>query len=607
MSAFGTEKFQTTSLRLGMPSAFQNAYARNGPPEQYAVVPQRGEPDLPVGHDFQSHWHEQKKRDAHYMANAKVHSTHMMYKRSNSSPHGYYGMPKPVLSQRTFANPSMGALQSGNPTREDYSDAPWHFSDAHGLRGGSVLMKDYGRLVGGTLRSAQGQAYGISLLHRRIAELDAINALKATLTTNEPQINGEAATTGALGADMVPLKSFPSSTSGFTQVPQRAFPGAQPSPSQGLAQVPQIELSQLLQSILDNLDEGENVSGGRLTYQDSVRAFALIVRLATTGSADDIQDVLTFVIGTSAEDGILQKLDEITFDPGEAGRDPSVKNLNLYLSLKDFWTRIRNYLMEMVKTVGQPYKSRQLASQTWIKTLQFTKSFRGKMPQEFLNPEDVQQAIDDAATAPFSDEDRGWRGVSTSKSSSSSSSAPTLPPRRGRVPLRREDSQHGYTGTGGAQFDADDRQRFAYASGEFPTGGRGVEESEGSMRTAMDGNEEVEDEISEGEEEYEENALGTNPSNAGPRLVSRRDEVSGEYDVAPPKEKAAPSSIVGKAPIISRNDISASLGRAGLIGVIERINAHYKNALPDGKGKLNYNRGSTAKSIRLNIIRRLQL
>jgi hypothetical protein len=399
-----------------------------------------------------------------------------------------------------------------------------------------------------------------------------------------------------------------------------SFAGVEPMPSDQLGTVPQIELSQLLQSILDSLGNSEGDNTSSFTYKDSIRALSLIVRLATTGEASDIQDVITFLDGTSAQDGILAKLEDMVIQPLDLS-----KNSKLYLSLKEFWERVKKYLEGMLNTVGMPLKNRMNKSQALLKTLQFTKLFTGRLPAEFVEATDAQQAVDDRAdrgdggdggddgrSGPpdgFSAFDRSlssrygrsWQGTTVSSSTSS------RPDPRGRV-VRREDSQHGYRGTGGAEFDGDDRQRFAYASGEFATGGRGVGfVDEGEGQTA--------EEQEEGEEDFLDDATGTNPSNAGPRLVSRRDEITGEFDVAPPpakprtviKLKKASAPAGAPAPLaLTRADVSG-LTVAQYKALASRVNAHYRNALPDGKGSISVSDYSKPSSIRANFIRRLNL
>jgi hypothetical protein len=577
--------------------------------------------DITVGNDFQANWHSQKKADADRMVRAKVQSTTNMYNRANSAPNNSPGHQQAMLGQRVFANPSFGAL-SGISAREDYGDAPFHFSDAHGVSGGSVCGSgDGGRLVGGVLRSAQGQSYGMSLLQRRIGEFNRIaQEAEAFQTGAYPgMVNGEEAVSGQLGADMVPLRNF--SQRGRTP---GSFPGALPTPSQGLAMVPQVELSQLLQNIVDSLQEGEkDGSASRLTYQDSVRAFALLVRLATTAEEGDIADVLEFINGTSAADGIIPKLTELVIEPITDDAGPRAR---LYLSLKEFWSRVKVYLEKMIKTVGMPYKNRTAASQAYIKSLGFTKLFKGKMPAEFVNAQDAQQAQDSrrgtdrfrgpgpGAPRGDDDDDAGSSGRNSGRSELRAYSE--------FQPMVREDTQHGYRGTGGAQFSYDDRQRFGYASGEYATGGRpvgyagdedAVEYGDAPIVEEDDGPEEQ-----EGEEEFMADATATNPSNAGPRLVSRMSPDTGEWDIMspPPREKPRtgfqppPSISPGQHPLPpflrSREDLPGKDINA-YMALAQKVNEYYQNNLPDGKGPINVSRYSLPKSVRTNFIRRLKI
>lgn len=643
MSAFGTEKFPTTSLRLGMPSAYQNAYSKLGDRPRFA--PDAPIPAVPimVGQDFQSEWHAQKMADAHRMVRAKVQSTVNMYNRANSSANNSPGHQQPVLGQRIFANPSMTAGQSGNSTRQDYAAAPWHFSDAHGLAGGSHCMDggSNGRLVGGVLRSAQGQSYGMSLLQKRLADFEKISQMAEEFQNPAMPMREEQGVS--------------------------AFAGEQPSASQSLATLQNVELSQLLQNVLDSIQEGESDDSGvtRMTYTDSTRAFALIVRLATAGGAEDLADVLEYLDGTAAEDGIIPKLRSLTQRPIT---DASQKNQEIFVSLLEFWERVKSYLTKMVATVGMPLKNRAAASQAYIKSLGFTKLFKGRLPEEFVERQDAQQAVDVR---------RGYHfpgaGPGAPDGDDANDGAPPGGGLGGRRTVRREDSQHGYTGRNGAQFSRDDRQRFGYASGEYNTGGRPVawagEEGEYGAAPLFGSPEEQ-----EGDAEYSASALGTNPGNAGPRLRSFLSPQTGEYDVSPPPDVrrllrpsplaraaaaaspsprppaaaaaaaaapprraassaatleegeeeapvgyeeaeardaargvATPASPTGHLPPFLRSRDQLPSDIKGLIALAGRVNTFYKNNLPDGKGKITVGPESKVRNVKLNFTRRLNL
>lgn len=622
MSAFGTEKFPTTSLRLGMPSAYQNAYSKLGDRPRFA--PDAPIPAVPimVGEDFQSQYHAQKRADAHRMVRAKVQSTVNMYNRANSSPNNSPGHQQPVLGQRKFANPSMTSGQSGNPTRQDYGDAPFHFSDAHGVAGGAHCGGSNGRIVGGVLRSAQGQSYGMSLLQKRLGDFEKIAQMAEEFQN-----------------PAMPMREEQGVSS---------FAGEQPSASQSLATLQNVELSQLLQNVLDSISLGESDDSGvtRMTYTDSTRAFALIVRLATAGGADDLSDVLEYLDGTAAEDGIIPKLRALTQRPIT---DESKKNQEIFVSLLEFWERVKSYLTKMVATVGMPLKNRAAASQAYIKSLGFTKLFKGKLPEEFAEPQDAQEAVDIRRGAHH-------RGPGPGAPDDEPDSPGGRPGKFRDKPMRREDSQHGYTGRAGVQFSRDDRQRFGYASGEFPTGGRGVgyagEEEAAYGEAPLFGSPEER----EGEAEYGASALGTNPGNAGPRLMSLLSPITGEYDVrpgrgfrpsplardaasssraaraeaaeaAPPRRAATsadtleegeeappvtaypptPASPSANLPPFLRTRSQLPSDIQGLIKMAGRVNAFYKSKLPDGKGAISVGPESKVRNVKLNFTRRLNL
>jgi hypothetical protein len=616
MSAFGTEKFPTTSLRLGFPTAYQNAYSELGATPRFAPDPALPAVNVTVGHDLQADWHEQKKTDADRMVRAKVQSTHNMYNRANSAPNNSPGHQQPVLGQRKFANPAYGALQSGNPAREDYSDAPFHFSDANRVSGGC----DYdggsnGRLVGGVLRSAQGQSYGQQLLQRRIGDFERI-------AQEQEQFAG--------------LPAVPRESQGVSE-----FAGEQPQADQQLGSLQSVELSQLLQNVVDSISRGETDDKGvnRLTVSDSTRAFSLIVRMATTAGTDDLADVLEYLDGTSAEDGIIPKLRALMDNQADGSRH----NQEIFISLLEFWERVKVYLTKMMPTVGMPFKNRQNASQAFIKSLGFTKLFKGRLPEEFIEAQDAQDAVDARRGARFPG---GAPGAPRGDGGDDDDAPPPPGGGGGARLLRREDTQHGYRGVGSARFSADDRQRFGFASGEWRTGGRavgwvgeeGLEYGEAPLSP----------EQAEGTEEYVEDATSTNPGNAGARLVSFRSPVTGEWDVqrgTPPtsarsardrlqlpgladladqmrresraetqrgdaelvaRQRAQLGAPSGLPPFLrTRSDLPSTI--SGLQALARRVNEHYNGSLPDGKAGISVGSLSKVRNVKQNFIRRLNL
>jgi hypothetical protein len=171
----GENGIRKGNTAITFPAVFERVY--DAPFHYYPT--DAGRPmELREGTDLQAQWHEQKKKDADYMASQKVVSTRNMNSRAFSSPHGYAGMPKASLLQRQFANPSLGA-EGGNSARQFLTSAPFHWADAGGSMAGMELE-------GGVLRSKQGQEYGKKVLLSRIAQLNAIDEAKRNFSSGLP-------------------------------------------------------------------------------------------------------------------------------------------------------------------------------------------------------------------------------------------------------------------------------------------------------------------------------------------------------------------------------------------------------------------------------------
>jgi hypothetical protein len=192
---------------------------------------------LPVGQSLQDYWHAQKTLDAHRMARAKVADTMMAKHRALVSAHGYYGMPKPVLSQRRFANPS-----SGNQA-DIYSARPNQFG---------------GALEGGVLRSAQGQTWAMNKLKARIDELNALDA-------------------GAMAMEGMPVAPALSEVS-----PEVAAP-------LGTLESLQLQIVGILNGLVSAVTDANL---GSITYDNLTNLTRLLFRFAPVGDRIDLGDIL---------------------------------------------------------------------------------------------------------------------------------------------------------------------------------------------------------------------------------------------------------------------------------------------------------------------------
>jgi len=621
MSGYGTAKFQHNALNLGFPTAFARDYARFGSPEMFSPDRLNGGLDNTVGNDFQAQWHQQKKRDADYMANAKVRSTHNMNARGFSSPHGYYNLPPVVLGQRRFANASMGALYS-HSTREDQpsDNAPFHLREDHHSSFPLVPRAPVVReeLVGGVLRTSAGQRHGKKVLDERIAQLNAINEAKMTFMSDGNSGRSNTVT---------------------------PFAGAQGTLDTALGASPLVELANLLQSIKDSLvSHGSRNVSYRDVLQDSSKAFTLMVRMAVNNPASDIANVLEFIEGTSAGDGIGQLLEyqqEELESPDDADDAHFAGRIAQQI---EWWGNCVRYLKKMIEVSELPPQTRLQTSNALIKSLGFNKLVRNSeqtyrtgvvRDDDFIdstgyvnNPQNLQRAQDLQARAgrsgafinpgprplsgavpassPFVgfDSDDRYRGFSESGYFTQ------------RAP-RREDTQHGYFGEGGAGFSRSAQEAYAYGSGEFldRSGGRprawmGEEvladygeapPDEGAILEAQQqaGLAGVESEA----EEDGADATGATPSATSElTLSSRRDPTTGEYDVvAPPRASPGGAPAPAQAKPYKESDIPRTIPE--IRAFIQMLNQRhgYNQAIYKKNGA-----DPKPRSVRLNTIAKMK-
>ena len=175
MAAFGTKKKGgDVAVQLTFPQVFQSVYNH---PSMFYPQDRGGALDVMVGHDFQSNYHEQKRQEANrsVMNGLQARKTQEQLLLTG---HQNYHVPKPVLTQRQFANPSLGAAIFSS-SRRDESDAPFRLTS----------------LTGGVLRTAEGQGYIQRKRMERLAQLNKIEALVQgqTVSSSGP-MRGEADT-----------------------------------------------------------------------------------------------------------------------------------------------------------------------------------------------------------------------------------------------------------------------------------------------------------------------------------------------------------------------------------------------------------------------------
>jgi hypothetical protein len=171
-------------------------------------------------------------------------------------------------------------------------------------------------LTGGVLRSAQGQAYGKTVLLDRIKQLDNIQKASSEFASGSMTDNGL-----NLGTDSMVMSNFP--------------------------QAGGIELNLLLQSIIDSTRGGD--MGGehlnRLDMSNCYKAITLIFRTVPKLQNDEIGDIMAKV------DLIMLNLQGL-LDP-DANTTLTSQTREIALSLDVLFTKLRTYLEKMMATNGE--------------------------------------------------------------------------------------------------------------------------------------------------------------------------------------------------------------------------------------------------------------
>lgn len=170
MAGVATKKAGSDAeLQLSFPTVFAEAYAKAGLPTNYFGSAPREALDEVSGDDLLARIHRMKREEAYKMVRAGVEATKNAVNRYLVSYNGYYNLPKPVLSQRVYANPSMGSAGLGGDLFPARRTAPDSKAPFHCVGSG---------VSGGVLRTMEGQKYGQMLLQKRIDQLNKIDELK---------------------------------------------------------------------------------------------------------------------------------------------------------------------------------------------------------------------------------------------------------------------------------------------------------------------------------------------------------------------------------------------------------------------------------------------
>jgi len=424
MSAFGTKKpGADIAQQLTYPHIFSEAVAP-GRIGYYPEADPRNEVMYPTA-DIQGIYHQQKMQDANRRALNAVADTERAKYRYLHSHAGYYGMPKAVLSQRKFANPSNGNqadIYNNRGVSFDMPPSVWSTYRPEGLSGGVLF-------------TAEAQKWGRQKLRERIPQLDAINAEKEAFLSGLPVQGAETETVEGVEGSKVKL-----------------------------------EIVATLRAILASVSAGK---ADAFAWSDTLKFMRLFFRWTPSATIDEMEEVMEYF------DEIEEALIGIQ-EVGADGRDADAEfneriAPNVDIMLEDF-QKLREYLTKMMeidvkvnevryrpdgsqyyvesmgkeKTSAKTLKERKALSASLIKSIGFTTLKKAS------NVEQVRRMVNDVERGNVARDERRAR----------------LQPPAGLQPsLQFADRWVGYPirpfGDNRAGFDVNPRDELALQNGVF--------------------------------------------------------------------------------------------------------------------------------------------
>ena len=306
-------------IQAGFPAVFSKLYEESGAPFQWfreANAPRRavewvGEPSV------QDAWHRQKLDDARRSCLEGVADTKRSIWRAMRHHQGQ-DLPKPVLGQRKYANPSFGADSI-------YSGRPDQFR-AH----------DEG-LTGGIVQTAQGQRWAHQQLQGRIGQLNAMK--DATFTSY----------TAPKGQDKI---------SSAVNTGQEEASGVKLH----------LELAAALQSLVEKVSLGMTAPN-KVLLHELYAFFKLLFRVGATATLGELNDVLASLqsaIEPMEASMVNSRLDEF------ARLRPTQDLSKFRKSVYELLTRAVIYVEKMIVNVDKSARERRLISANTVKHLKFT-------------------------------------------------------------------------------------------------------------------------------------------------------------------------------------------------------------------------------------------
>lgn len=306
MSSFGTKK---PGADFAQQLTFPHIFAEQVAPGRVGYYPEAQERNevLYPSHDLQGIYHQQKMEDAHRRALNGVADKKTATQRFLQSHAGYYGMPKAVLGQRKFANPSNGNqadIYNNRNVSFDMSPTVWSSYRPEGLSGG-------------VLYTAEAQKWGRQKLRERVPQLNAIDAEREAFVNGLPVQGTVGQMEGVEGVEGSKVK---------------------------------LEIVATLRAILASVEAGK---ADAFAWNDTLKFMRLLFRWASSATEEELKEVLEYF--DFIEEALIG-IQEVGLDGREAGEDWSKRIApNVDIMLEDF-QKLREYITKMMEGAVSGYK-----------------------------------------------------------------------------------------------------------------------------------------------------------------------------------------------------------------------------------------------------------
>jgi hypothetical protein len=281
------------AVQLTFPDVYEAAYRASGKGYSYYPCPPSTATCrfMPTGDSINSMYHLQKMADSNAMVLAKIQATQAAKDRMRVSHANYFGMPKPVLSQRRFANPSLGnqpgAIDSARRTMPG-STAAFRCLGEVEKRGAGENPYETKLHGGNVLRTQLGREWVAKATQARIRQLNAIDAARES---------------GALDTGV----------------------GVRYASDEGVDSVPfamksQLDLVGALGQIQNALMAGDLKTMARFALEDITKATKLLARWSITADNTEFQEAIQLL--DEIKESALEIADEEQIRVIAEGADP---------------------------------------------------------------------------------------------------------------------------------------------------------------------------------------------------------------------------------------------------------------------------------------------